>query len=387
MPSFGDATMRQIRDLCVHLLTLGCLSLLSSWTCTAHEIRPAIVTATVADGAYDIKIALNAEALIAGIGPEHADTNEAPEATTYNSLRALTPSDLKARFGEFVPRWLDGIRLDFDGQRAPMSIMSVDVPQTSDPALARISTIHLAGPVPVDAATMRWAYAKPFGASVVRLMREGADPIEVGWLKDGTQSDEVLLRGGKVQSRAAILLSYISVGFTHIVPEGLDHILFVLGLYLLAVSWRPLLLQVTAFTVAHSITLALGLYGYVTVPPSIVEPMIALSIVYVAVENILTSKLTVWRPFIVFAFGLLHGLGFASVLREVGLQPGDYAMGLIGFNIGVEFGQLTVIATAFLLTGYWFKAKPWYRQRIVWPASAAIALTGAFWAVERIWFA
>ena len=218
-------------------------------------------------------------------------------------------------------------------------------------------------------------------------MREGADPIEVGWLKDGKQSDEVLLRGGSVQSRAAILLSYISVGFTHIVPEGLDHILFVLGLYLLAVSWRPLLLQVTAFTVAHSITLGLGLYGYVSVPPSIVEPMIALSIVYVAVENILTSKLTVWRPFVVFAFGLLHGLGFASVLREVGLQPGDYAMGLIGFNIGVELGQLTVIATAFLLTGYWFKAKPWYRQRIVWPASAAIAMTGAFWAVERIWFA
>ena len=379
--------MRQIRVLRAHLVALGGLLFLLSWSCAAHEIRPAIVTASVADDTYNIKIALNAEALIAGIGPEHADTNEAPEATTYNSLRALTPSDLKTRFGEFAPRWLDGIRLEFDGQRAPMSIVSIDVPQTTDPALARISIVRLAGPMPANATTMRWSYAKSFGASVVRLMREGADPIEVGWLKDGKQSDEVLLRGGNVQSRAAILLSYISVGFTHIVPDGLDHILFVLGLYLLAVRWRPLLLQVTAFTVAHSITLGLGLYGYVTVSPSIVEPMIALSIVYVAVENILTSKLTVWRPFIVFAFGLLHGLGFASVLREVGLQPGDYAMGLIGFNIGVELGQLTVIATAFLLTGYWFRTKPWYRQRVVWPASAAIALTGAFWAVERIWFA
>lgn len=379
--------MRQFRDFDAHLVAIGGLVFLLSGTCAAHEIRPAIVTASVADGTYDVKIALNAEALIAGIGPEHSDTNEAPEATTYNALRALTPSGLKVRLGEFAPRWLDGIRLEFDGQRAPMSIVSIDIPQGTDPALARISAIHLAGPVPVGASTMRWSYEKSFGASVVRLMREGADPIEVGWLKDGKQSEEVLLRGGSVQSRAAILLSYISVGFTHIVPEGLDHILFVLGLYLLAVSWRPLLLQVTAFTVAHSITLGLGLYGYVTVPASIVEPMIALSIVYVAVENILTSKLTVWRPFVVFAFGLLHGLGFASVLREVGLQPGDYAMGLIGFNIGVELGQLTVIATAFLLTGYWFKAKPWYRQRIVWPASTAIAMTGAFWAVERIWFA
>jgi hydrogenase/urease accessory protein HupE len=379
--------MKHFCDLGAHLLALGGLFFVCSWPCAAHEIRPAIVTVTVADATYDLKIVLNAEALIAGIGPEHSDTNEAPEATTYNSLRALPPLDLKARFSEFALRWIDGIRLEFDGQRALMSIISIDVPRTTDPGLARISTISLRGPLPVGASTMRWSYAKSFGASVVRLLRDGADPIELGWFKDGKQSNEVSLRGGDVQSPTAILLSYISVGFTHIIPKGLDHILFVLGLYLLAARWRPLLLQVTAFTVAHSITLGLGLYGYVTVPPSIVEPMIALSIVYVAVENILTSKLTVWRPFIVFGFGLLHGLGFASVLREIGLQPGDYARGLIGFNIGVEVGQLTVIATAFLLTGYWFRAKPWYRQRIILPASAVIAATGAFWAVERIWFA
>ena len=268
-----------------------------------------------------------------------------------------------------------------------MSIASIDVPQGTDTTRARISTVHLAGPVPPEATTMRWSYAKLFGASVVRLKREGADPVEAGWLKGGQMSESIPLRGGNASSRVQTLFNYITVGFTHIVPHGLDHILFVLGLYLLGASWRPLLVQVTAFTVAHSITLALGLYGYVTVPSSIVEPLIALSIVYVAVENILTSKLTVWRPFIVFGFGLLHGLGFASVLQEVGLQRSDYAMGLIGFNIGVELGQLTVILSAFLLTGYWFKDKLWYRQRIVWPASAAIALVGAFWAVERIWFA
>lgn len=379
--------MRPLRNLVSHLAAVGSLLLLTSWSSAAHEIRPAIVTASVTGGTYDIKIALNAEALIAGIGADHKDTNEAPEATTYNALRALAPADLKTRLGEFAPRWLDGIGVEFNGRRAPLSIVSIDVPASADTALARISTVHLAGSVPADASTMRWSYAKSFGASVVRLMREGAEPIEVGWLKDGQKSDDIPLRGGTAQSGAKILLGYIAVGFTHIVPEGLDHILFVLGLYLLAASWRPLLLQVTAFTVAHSITLGLGLYGYVSVPPSIVEPMIAVSIVYVAVENILTSKLTIWRPFVVFGFGLLHGLGFASVLQEVGLQRGDYALGLIGFNIGVELGQLTVIATAFLLTGYWFREKPWYRHRIVWPASAVIALTGAFWAVERIWFA
>ncbi len=383
----GNEMTRQLRLTVSHVLAIFGLLFLTSWTSSAHEIRPAIVTATVGLLTYDIKIALNAEALLAGIGPEHADTNEAPEAATYNSLRALSPSELKGKLSAFGLRWLDGMRVDFDGHRAPVSIVNIDVPQMTDVTRARISTVYLGGPVPAEASTMRWSYAKPFGASVFRLMRDGDDPLEVGWLKAGQISDDIPLRGGKAQRGVQTLLSYIAVGFTHIVPQGLDHILFVLGLYLLAAHWRPLLLQVTAFTIAHSITLGLGLYGYVAVPSSIVEPMIALSIVYVAVENILTSKLTIWRPVIVFGFGLLHGLGFASVLQEVGLQRSDYALGLIGFNIGVELGQLTVIVTAFLLTGYWFSDKSWYRQRIVWPASAAIAIVGAFWAVQRIWFA
>ena len=379
--------MTQLRLASSLVVAIGGLLFLTARTSTAHEIRPAIVTATVGDLSYDIKIVLNAEALLAGIGPEHADTNEAPEAATYNSLRALPSSDLKAQLEVFGQRWLNGIRVDFDGHRAPMSIVSIDVPPTTDVSRARISTVHLRGPVPVEAKTMRWSYAKSFGASVVRLMRNGEEPLEVGWLKDGQISNEIPLRGNNAQSGVQTFLSYVAVGFTHIVPEGLDHILFVLGLYLLAAHWRPLLVQVTAFTVAHSITLGLGLYGYVTVPSSIVEPMIALSIVYVAVENILTSKLTLWRPVVVFGFGLLHGLGFASVLLEIGLQRSDYALGLIGFNIGVELGQLTVIVTAFLLTGYWFRDKSWYRQRVVWPASATIAIVGTFWAVQRIWFA
>jgi hypothetical protein len=144
---------------------------------------------------------------------------------------------------------------------------------------------------------------------------------------------------------------------------------------------------VTSFTVAHSITLALGLYGFIAISPSIVEPLISLSIVYVAVENILTANLQPWRPFVVFGFGLLHGLGFAGILQEVGLSRADYMIGLIGFNVGVELGQLTVIAIAWLVSGFWFRHKAWYRRRVVWPASAVIALTGLFWTIERIWFA
>src|SRR5262249_54583299 len=145
-------------------------------------------------------------------------------------------------------------------------------------------------------------------------------------------------------SRPAVLANYIALGFTHIIPEGTDHILFVLGLFFFATTWRSLLSQVTAFTVAHSITLALSMYGVVSAPARIVEPLIAVSIAIVAVENILVRRPHRWRPLLVFAFGLMHGLGFAGVLRELGLPRQDFGLALAGFNIGVEAGQLAVIA-------------------------------------------
>jgi HupE / UreJ protein len=354
----------------------------------AHEIRPAIVTATLsADDRYEVAVALNIEAVMAGIGPQHRDTDEAPEAVTYNGLHALEPAALRTKFDAFSKRWLAGIKLEFDGKAVALEIAKVEVPAVGDAKSARISTVRLVGQIPPDARTLRWMYASEFGSSVVRLKRDGREPLEVGWLKDGQPSAVIDLAADDTRSVLQKFADYVGVGFTHIIPKGIDHILFVLGLYLFGTTWRPLLIQVTAFTVAHSITLALGLYGVVSIDASIVEPLIALSIVYVAVENIFTTKMQVWRPAIVFAFGLLHGLGFASVLQEVGLARADYAVGLIGFNVGVELGQLAVIALAWLATGFWFAHKSWYRQRIVWPASAAIALVGAFWTVERIWFA
>ncbi len=352
----------------------------------AHEIRPAVVTVTTAPlGGYDVVVALNVEALLAGIGPQHRDTNDAAETATYNLLRTLGPDDLRAKFSAFAPRWLEGIRLEFDGERVPLDLADTSIPIVGDTALARISKVRVSGTLPSPAKLMRWTYAAEFGSSVVRLQRPGLEPLELGWLKDGQSSGSIDLQTEVAKGKLQKFLQYAAVGFVHILPQGLDHILFVVGLYLLGASWRPLLAQVTAFTVAHSITLALGLYGVVAVSPAIVEPLIALSIVYVAVENILTSKLHFWRPFVVFGFGLLHGLGFAGVLQEIDLPRTDYVVGLIGFNVGVELGQLAVILLAFAATGLWFRHKTWYRQRIVWPASAAIALVGAFWTVERIW--
>src|SRR5215213_4054264 len=142
---------------------------------------------------------------------------------------------------------------------------------------------------------------------------------------------------------------YTSLGISHIIPQGLDHILFITGICLLGTDIKSILWQATAFTVAHSITLALSMKNIIVAPPDIVEPIIALSIVFIAVENLLISELKPWRVLLVFLFGLIHGMGFASSLNEIGLPPGKFYMSILSFNAGVELGQIAVITAMFLL--------------------------------------
>lgn len=187
-------------------------------------------------------------------------------------------------------------------------------------------------------------------------------------------------------SRTEVGLIYLKLGFTHILPLGLDHILFVLSLFFLNDNLKSVIWQATAFTIAHSITLGLAIYGVITPPSYIVEPVIALSIMFVAVENIISNELRPSRIVIVFIFGLIHGMGFASVLTELGLPSNRFLTALLTFNLGVELGQISVILIAWLLIGKWFHKKSWYRKRIVIPASAIIAAIALYWTIERTFF-
>jgi hypothetical protein len=188
---------------------------------------------------------------------------------------------------------------------------------------------------------------------------------------------------GELTQKVSIFLTYSYQGFIHIIPKGLDHILFVLALFLLTAKFSTLLWQVSFFTLAHTITLALGIFGIVNISASIVEPLIALSIAYIAIENIYSNQLKKWRVAVIFVFGLLHGLGFASVLLELGLAPSQYIISLVAFNIGVEVAQITVLLIA-LLCLYRFQDKSWYRQRVIKPFSLFIALVGLYWFIERV---
>jgi hypothetical protein len=179
---------------------------------------------------------------------------------------------------------------------------------------------------------------------------------------------------------------YLKLGFQHIIPNGFDHILFVVGLCLLSTKIKTILWQATAFTIAHSITLALSMKNIVVAPPAVVEPIIALSILFVAVENLLLSELKPWRVLLVFLFGLIHGMGFASSLNEIGLPPGKFYTSILSFNIGVELGQIAVIVAMFLFIIIPLRKKILYRKAVVYPLSVLIAMVAAYWTVERLFY-
>ncbi|MEP7109852.1 MAG: HupE/UreJ family protein [Ferruginibacter sp.] len=179
---------------------------------------------------------------------------------------------------------------------------------------------------------------------------------------------------------------YTKLGFHHIIPNGIDHILFVIGLCLLSTKIKTIFWQATAFTVAHSITLALSMKNIIVAPGAVVEPIIALSIVFVAIENLLLTELKPWRILVVFLFGLIHGMGFASALNEIGLPAGKFYTSVLAFNAGVELGQIAVITAMFACIIIPLRNRTWYRAGIVYTFSAFIALVASWWTIQRVFF-
>ena len=366
------------------ILFLILFSLLRVTFVSAHEIRPSIVDINFDNtGQYQMSITLNLEAVIADIGTQHQDTSESDNAKRYDTLRQMPFNILIDEFSKFEPSLLNKIQLKFNDNLQSIEIESVDIPDVGDLDLARDSTIHFSGTMPAETKNLSWQWDEKFGNAILRVSSADNPELYSSYLLAGKASGTIAVEGLKAPSKWQQFSNYVKIGFVHIVPKGLDHILFVVGLFLLSTQLRPLLIQITSFTLAHSVTLALGIYGVVSIPPTIVEPLIAASIIYVCIENIYADKLSRWRPIIVFLFGLLHGLGFASVLQEIGLSSSNFVTGLVAFNVGVELGQLSVIAACFIAVGIWFRNKPWYRKAITIPASIVIAVIASYWLVER----
>jgi hypothetical protein len=344
-------------------------------TIRAHEIGTTRVAVTFPrDGTYRIEVITDAASLLEKL------------ETVARRARSATsdPADLHRRIGADLDLFSRRVGVAFDGQRVQPAI-SLDVTPSTDVGGVPGATFVLTGTRPDRATTFTWTYGWTFASYALSVDTREGGQASTQWIEGGDTSAPVSLGApAPPLTRLDLAARYVALGFTHILPKGLDHVLFVLGVFLLSRSIRPILMQVSAFTIAHSITLGLSMYGLVSVSPSIVEPLIALSIAYIAIENLLLAKFRPWRVGLVFAFGLLHGLGFAGALKEVGLPRSEFLTALVGFNAGVELGQLAVIALAFLAVGYWYGDRVWYRRRIVLPASACIACLGVVWTVQRL---
>jgi hydrogenase/urease accessory protein HupE len=302
----------------------------------------------------------------------------------YEELATEAPDKQREDLKAVVPKVTDAIQLFAGQQRLVLELQSFTAAVARkadwlDETVSKHSTFRFKANLPPGSLKLVVPIGSEIDYPVAYTIQVPAKHTSMTrWLEEGMHESQPFEREQPNQ-----LWQYLRLGFKHIVPEGIDHILFVLGLFFLGITWRKLISQTTVFTVAHATTLFLSTYGIFTLPSRYVEPAIALSIAVIALENVFRPKLGAERLAIVFGFGLVHGLGFASSLSDVPFPKHDFLVALLGFNFGVDFGQLFVIALAFLVVG-WFRHKSWFRARVAIPCSLLIAAVGLFWAVERV---
>jgi hydrogenase/urease accessory protein HupE len=352
----------------------------------AHELRPNIANLDITknekttNAKLDLKI--NLEAIIVGIDPNHSNTQESDQSELYDEYRKLSPDELLKKFYEKFDSLDDKIYLTNSSNKYFGTIEQITIPEIGDIEVIRDSTIELSFKN-LQEDTYQFYWDENFGSVILRVNSNDQSELHTEIITKESLSSTFNINEDQLNIFKTIT-DYIVIGFEHILPKGLDHILFVLALFLLSTKFKPLFFQVTYFTIAHSITLFLGVLNIVNISPNIVEPIIAISIAYVAFENLFTNKLNKARPFVIFIFGLLHGLGFAGVLTEIGIPDDLFITSLVSFNVGVELGQIAVILIAYLLLALPFGKQKWYDARITKPMSLVIACVGLYWFIERI---
>jgi len=360
-----------------------------SSTINSHEIKPAIVDLIIADGQASIDFKINAEQILAGVdASQYQDTNDAPQAELYDQFREKNEEELKQDIQQNWNLFQDQITINgLEG--SSLSLVDLMIDQDVNPEYPRDTNLKTEALLNQNEITIQ--FATELGPVVIRQFEDISkeNMIFSTYLQPGETSAELSPLSQATMSQT--IIEYIILGMEHIVPKGLDHILFIFGVFFFAVKLKPLLWQVTMFTLAHSLTLILASLKLVFIPASIIEPLIALSIGYVAFENIFQrqskfhSRSNTIRYAVIFFFGLIHGLGFAFVLEDIGLPTGQLILSLLSFNIGVEIAQIGLVVLAYLLMFYPSK-QLWYRKAIQIPCSLVIGLIGIYWFFERVFF-
>ena len=282
------------------------------------------------------------------------------------------------------------ISIENGGRNLDLVLQDIQVETGLDPRQIRQTKIYFTAGKFYQDAGLVLSWSAQLGPLMVRQSqtqntdRQDQDSY-AAFLLPGQKTAVIHLDNLTAPSLKQVATTYIHSGFIHIIPQGMDHILFVLGLFLFSLSGRVLIYQISLFTLAHTLTLALSSMGIIVLSADIVEPLIALSIVYVALEIFWAKgRLSLQRGLLITGFGLLHGMGFASVLADFGLPDTHFIPALISFNIGVELGQLALVLPLFAVLKWVNPPARLYRIWVQIPSGIAIAAIAVYWAGERI---
>ena len=368
-------------------LFLTLLFLISSFA-NADVVKPALVEISIFDNeTVEIEIDLSLEAAMTGIGTQYKNTTDAPTSAQYDELRALEPIELRQRFKDFESQFLNSLQFGVNGQIQTLILTNSKLDIVGYKKRPRKTILTYQVKLSEWPKTLSWKYGKIYGDSALRWQVYKKDEYNWSqwqWLRSGKPSGVIDINHPEPLSTAQRFYQFIGIGFDHVIPLGWDHILFIVGMALSSLLWRQLLLLVTTFTLAHTLTLGLAMYGVVEVSARIVEPLIAFSIAYVAIENLMTHQSIIRKSVIVFLFGLIHGLGFATMLKEFEMAADSFVTTLIGFNVGVELAQVVIVLGVVSILLILRRLKLNYRQLVVVPISVLIALIGFWWGVERL---
>ncbi len=340
-----------------------------------------------------------------GIGTQYKQTTDAPNFAKYDELRALSAVQLRQKFALFEAEFVQSLQLSLNGMRQKLTLTQakIDIVGYKKRPRKSILTYQIIAPKPLK--TLSWQYPKIYGDSALRIRFYQANRYtwnDWRWLRNGQFSGVVNLKApqnsaqnltqnsaqnitqNSTQNPTQNFVQFVAIGFAHVIPLGWDHILFIVGMALSSLLWRRLLLLVTTFTLAHTLTLGLAMFGVVAISARIVEPLIAFSIAYVALENLWLNPSIRRKSVAVFLFGLIHGLGFAAMLQSFKMRDESFLLTLIGFNVGVELAQILIVLSVVSLLLIARALHLDYRKFVVMPASIGIAVLGIWWGVERM---
>jgi hydrogenase/urease accessory protein HupE len=368
----------------VHRLPGALLLILVCLPTLAHDLPYTLATLEVHGRRFELTLNCHVTALILGL-PQGLLPAWARQA--FDAMPGEEAQRRASLMSEYLRRavWVeaDGRVLSLEAPLMPsLEALRADAAQTAETQRPS-APIRFKGELPAGARNLRLAIPPVLGDVLLRSGGESRD-VATQALAPGAWSEPIerAIVPGEATGSRATAVQYLRLGYTHVLPLGLDHLLFILALALAAGRAGRLILEVTTFTLAHSLTLALTVLGLVEAPARVVETLIAASIVAMAVGNLADGRLRAHRTPLIFGFGLLHGLGFGGVLRELGLPQGQTVLALASFNIGIELAQLTALLPVIAASRVG-SAKPWYRRWLVVPASTSIACVAGIWTLQR----